>query len=368
MIAILLLIGVFRVNAQETTMSLLVIGDVMQHKDQITSAYNTSTGSYDYNTFDYVKEIISSADVAIANLEFTLGGPPYTGYPQFSAPDEIAIALQDAGVDYLVTANNHSCDRRKKGIVRTVDMLDSLQFPHTGTYKNLDDKKENFPLVIEKNGLRIALLNYTYGTNGIPVPEGTIVDLINWNEIRKDIVLARSFEVDKVLIFLHWGQEYQRNPSKDQVKLAQYCLKNGADLVIGSHPHVLQRMENSFNPETKKDELVVYSLGNYVSHQRNRYRDGGAMVQIEFRKKDKRTWIESTGYYLTWVYNVNRKDGEEFLVLPASKFQQDRSFLDDFSYDKMITFLNDSRQLFKRQNINVHEYVYDLKSGLWSLK
>ncbi len=122
----------------------------MQHKDQITSAYNATTSKYEYNTFDYVEDIISEADIAIANLEFTLGGPPYRGYPQFSAPDEVAAALQRAGIDYLVTANNHSCDRRKKGIVRTIDVLDSLGIPHTGTYKNIEEKIDNFPLVIEK--------------------------------------------------------------------------------------------------------------------------------------------------------------------------------------------------------------------------
>ena len=156
--------------AQEDEITLLLIGDVMQHQDQITSAYNSSTGKYEYNTFNHVKDIISSADVSIANLEFTLGGEPYTGYPQFSAPDEMAVALQEAGIDVLVTANNHSCDRRKKGIVRTINVLDSLKFPHTGTYQNISEKIESFPLIIDKNGFRIALLNYTYGTNGIPVP------------------------------------------------------------------------------------------------------------------------------------------------------------------------------------------------------
>ena len=312
---------VFDGYTQGDDLSILVIGDIMQHKDQITSAYNHKSGKYEYNTFDHIKDVISDADVAIANLEFTLGGAPYSGYPQFSAPDEVAVALQDAGVDYLVTANNHSCDRRKKGIVRTIDVLDSLSLPHTGTYKNLDDKKDNFPLIIEKNGFRMALLNYTYGTNGIPVLEETIVDLINWAGIKNDIALAKSFLVDKTIVFMHWGLEYQRNPSKEQVNLANYCIAHGADFVIGSHPHVLQRMENWYDKKNIKDEIVIYSLGNYVSHQRSRYRDGGAMVRINLKKSPNRTWVESVGYYLTWVYNANStKLGEEFLVLPASRF------------------------------------------------
>ncbi len=280
-VGLILLVGlVVEGQSQSDQLSLLVMGDIMQHKDQINSAYNAETGEYQYNTFNYVQHIVSEADVSIANLEFTLGGPPYSGYPQFSAPDEVAVAIQNAGVDYLVTANNHSCDRRKKGIVRTIEVLDSLNFPHTGTYSNIEEKKTSYPLVIEKKGFRIALLNYTYGTNGIPVPEGTIVDLIDKNNIKKDLLLAKSYLVDKVLVFVHWGLEYQRNPSSEQVDLANFYFDNGADFVIGSHPHVIQKMKNSFNKQDSKDEIVVYSLGNYVSHQRSRYRDGGAMVQI----------------------------------------------------------------------------------------
>ncbi len=167
---------------------------------------------------------------------------------------------------------------------------------------------------------------------------------------------------------MHWGLEYQRSPSSEQINLANFCLNNGADFVIGSHPHVIQRMENSFDQKHLKDEIVIYSLGNYVSHQRGRYRDGGVMVQINLKRVHRKIWTESVGYYLTWVYNVNTTlKGEEFLILPASQFHQNRSFLDDFSFTKMATFIKDSRDLLSRQNINVHEYVYDVKSGLWKL-
>ncbi len=352
--------------AQKNEISLLFIGDVMQHKDQITSAYNPKSGKYEYQTFKHVKDLISGVDIAIANLEFTMAGPPYSGYPQFCAPDEIAVALKDAGVDVLVTANNHSCDKRQKGIIRTIDVLDSLAIKHTGTFKSINHKKETFPLILQKNGFRIALLNYTYGTNGIPIPKGTVVNLIDRETIKNDLLLAKSYHVDNIIIFMHWGLEYQRNPSKTQSDLADYCLKNGADFVIGSHPHVLQKMENSYSKTSNKDELVVYSLGNFVSHQRSRHRDGGAMFELRLSKKYDRTWIESAGYYLTWVYNPQFESGEEFYVLPASQFEHDQSFLDDFSYRKMLTFIKDSRDLFKRQNVNVHEIKYDLKSGFWA--
>ena len=148
------------------TLRLLFVGDLMQHQGQINVA-RTSTG-YDYSTcFTYVKEEIGRADLAIANLEVTLGGKPYKGYPAFSAPDEYLSAIREAGFNVLITANNHCLDRGKKGLERTILMLDSLRIPYAGTYTNAETREQRYPLMIEKNGFRIVLLNYTYGTNGL---------------------------------------------------------------------------------------------------------------------------------------------------------------------------------------------------------
>ncbi|MGB3468304.1 MAG: CapA family protein, partial [Cyclobacteriaceae bacterium] len=161
---------------QTSEFSLIFTGDVMQHDSQINGAYYKVTDTYEYDSnFYYLKDILSSADYTIANLELTLAGKPYKGYPTFSSPDNLAVSLKNAGIDCLVTANNHSCDRRKKGIVRTIDVLDSLDIPHTGTFKSETARDTLYPMLIEKKGFRIALLNYTYGTNGIPVPSPTVV-------------------------------------------------------------------------------------------------------------------------------------------------------------------------------------------------
>ena len=168
------------------TLRLLFVGDLMQHQGQINAA-RTSTG-YDYSTcFAYVKEEIKKADLSIANLEVTLGGKPYKGYPAFSAPDEFLTAIHDAGFNVLVTANNHSLDRGKSGLERTIQLIDSLKVPHAGTYINADEREKKYPLLLEKNGFRIALLNYTYGTNGIPVTPPNIVNYIDTAIIVKDI-------------------------------------------------------------------------------------------------------------------------------------------------------------------------------------
>ena len=135
-------------------LSMIFVGDVMQHQTQLDAARNPVTGVYEYDScFKYVRSLISSYDVAVANLEVTLAGPPYSGYPQFSAPDVLALALKNAGFDYLSTANNHSCDRGRKGIERTIRVLDSLKIPHTGTFKDSIERARNYPLIINKNGI-----------------------------------------------------------------------------------------------------------------------------------------------------------------------------------------------------------------------
>ncbi|HNF82317.1 MAG TPA: CapA family protein, partial [Cyclobacteriaceae bacterium] len=205
----------YSISAQDTTrISLLFIGDVMQHDSQIKAAYNISADAYDYSScFQFVKPYLASADLAIGNLEVTLAGSPYKGYPQFSAPDELALTLKDAGMDILVTANNHCLDRGKKGLERTVMMLDSLGILHTGTFRDTVERMNDYPLIVEKNGFKLALLNYTYGTNGIAVTKPNVVNRIDTTTIRKDMIKAKELMPDAIIVFLHWGQEYQSLPN-----------------------------------------------------------------------------------------------------------------------------------------------------------
>ncbi|HEX8060291.1 MAG TPA: CapA family protein, partial [Cyclobacteriaceae bacterium] len=170
MIAVLLFFSV-TASAQDTTkLSLLFIGDIMQHDTQISAAFDPVTKKYNYNEcFQNVKSVFESADMTIGNLELTLGGPPYKGYPAFSAPDDLIGALTWSGVDVLVTANNHCLDRGRKGLERTVAVLDTFGIPHTGTFVDSAHRAKTYPLLLGKNGFKISLLNYTYGTNGLAV-------------------------------------------------------------------------------------------------------------------------------------------------------------------------------------------------------
>lgn len=344
--------------SQDTTrISLLFLGDLMQHDSQIKAAYDISSGQHDYRLcFQFVKPYLSSADLAIGNLEVTLAGPPYKGYPQFSAPDELALTLKDAGMDVLVTANNHCLDRGKKGLERTIMMLDSLDILHTGTFRDTVERMNDYPMLFEKNGFSFALLNYTYGTNGIPVTKPNVVNTIDTAVIRKDIIKAKQASPDAIIVFMHWGQEYQSLPSRQQKDITEFCFRLGAKLVIGAHPHVLQPMEW----RKENDQLVVYSLGNFVSGQRDRYKDGGAMLRVNLMKivqdSVSATRIDSAGYILEWVYRTADAK-KNYYVLPIPSFEQDTTAFikDEASRLAFKTFIEDSRKLFKKHNVNLEE-------------
>lgn len=348
---------------------LLFIGDIMGHGPQITSAFDKTTNSYNYDScFKYIKNEMSDADYTIANLEVTLAGEPYSGYPQFSSPDELAVACKNAGVDVLVTANNHSCDRGGKGIVRTIKVLDSLNIIHTGTFKDSSDLLLNHPLIIEQDCFRLAILNYTYGTNGIPFPEPTIVNLIDKEVIKKDLEIAKEKNVDKIIVFTHWGNEYESNAGKWQIDMGNFMFENGADIIIGAHPHVLQKMvwEKQID-SIGKENLIVYSLGNYVSNQRDRKKDGGAMFKLTLQKQEGKTFIKEAGHILTWVYTPIENGAKKYYVLPCAKYENQSDFFDsETSYNQMKIFISDSRKLFSEQNKNIGEYVYENEK--WVLK
>src|SRR5512133_254620 len=172
-------------------LQLVFTGDIMGHDEQITGAWNADSSRYDYEpTFRYLKPYLEQADIAIGNLEVTLAGPPYKGYPQFSSPDALATAARDAGFDVFIQANNHALDRGAKGFRRTLRVLDSLKIVHTGTFLDSTDRAMNYPLILEKNGVRIALLNYTYGTNGLVIEKPSIIKRIDTAIIRLDLQKA----------------------------------------------------------------------------------------------------------------------------------------------------------------------------------
>jgi len=351
------------VNAQRTTppptLSLIFTGDIMQHMPQVDAAFRTATGTYDYDScFLFVKPIISRADFAIANLETTFAGQPYSGYPAFSSPAALANSLVYAGIDLLGTANNHCCDRGKTGIEQTISILDSLGLKHMGTYTTAEERAKTYPLMLRHNGIAVALLNYTYGTNGNPIYEPNVVNVIDTAVILRDLLNARDSMPDKIIIFMHWGTEYERQANASQKEIASFCLRNGADIIIGSHPHMLQPMEifSIGDSLQKREVLVAWSLGNWVSNQRNRFRDGGAMIRIDLQKNATGSTMLKAGYELTWVYNPVVSGKKRYYILPVNSNAGNPFAMDSTSLANMKLFREDAQLLFKAGNQRVGEW------------
>ncbi|HOZ13271.1 MAG TPA: CapA family protein [Tenuifilaceae bacterium] len=361
-----LLIGLISPGQNSKTLNLIFVGDVMGHSPQINSAYDEVTKTYSYDSvFTRMKGVFSYANIVIANLEVTLAGEPYSGYPQFSSPDNLVDGLMSAGVDVLVTANNHSVDRGKDGIIRTIDVLSQKGIPHTGTFKDSAHRETINPLIIDKNGFRLGLLNYTYGTNGIPVPLPVIVNLIDTALIRKDVEKTKALGVDEVIVFIHWGNEYETNPSKTQIKLAEFMKGLGVRIIIGSHPHVVQRMEATFDTDSTTGQVVVYSLGNFVSNQRKRYCNGGVVTFVQLSKNEVgKTQITNTGYIPVWVHIPFRDLKRLYQVLPVSEYEPISKQYFSTADDSLFTeFKTDTYNLLNMQNVNFPEIKY--KDGKW---
>ena len=307
---------------------LLFAGDIMGHDTQIVGAYDNASGKYNYEpTFRYISDYISSADIAIGNLEVTLAGPPYKGYPQFSSPDELLIEAKAAGFDILINANNHALDRGVSGFIRTLDMLDSLQMLRAGTYRDSSEMDKFHPLIIEKNNIRIAILNYTYGTNGLKIPNPYIVNRIDKSKIKADLEKAKLALSDYIIVCIHWGREYERVENSEQAELASFMFEMGADLIIGSHPHVIQPIKFLTLPgDSINTYPVVYSLGNFVSNQRAQYKDGGIVAEVHISKIADTMKLDSLLYLPYWVWREDNSDGKStFYVLPVARYEFDTS-------------------------------------------
>jgi poly-gamma-glutamate synthesis protein (capsule biosynthesis protein) len=286
---------------------LVFAGDFMQHVTQIGAA-RQADGRLDYSeSFEHVRGIFASADVAVLNLETTLAPhPPYTGYPRFRSPPQIAGALKDAGIDIAVLANNHICDNGLAGVAATVALLDSCRIASTGAFADSAQYGARHPLRFEANGLRFALLNYTYGTNGMPVPRPALVNFIDTVAIAADLSAIGRDTTDCVIVFFHWGDEYARSPGESQKALDAFCRQRGVDVVIGSHPHVVQPYEEHRDADGITRAVTVYSLGNLVSNQRWRYSDGGLIVVLDIERDGDRppgirltpipVWVMTPGY------------------------------------------------------------------------
>lgn len=296
-------------NTEDKKISLVAIGDIMCHNSQFKDAYKEGTYDFSY-VFTDIKTYIENADIAIGNLETTFAGSKkgYSGYPQFNTPETLAYNLKDIGIDVLTTTNNHCLDSGYNGIESTIDFLDQAEIAHTGTFKSPED--QNTILFKEVNGIKIAFLAYTYGTNGIPIPKGKeyCVNLINKEFILSQLDLAKKGNPDIICVSMHWGVEYQIHPNDEQLDLTDFLFNNGVDIILGSHPHVLQPFEKreiTLEDGTKKDGFVIYSLGNFMAAQNKENTRNSIILNLGITKHvdTNKITIDDISYVPIYMYS-----------------------------------------------------------------
>ncbi len=324
----------------DVTINIAATGDIMFHPSQIEGAYDESTNTYDFrNSFKAVKDIFQSADLTIGNFEGTTAGNEtyaYQGYPLFNAPDEALEAIKDAGFDVLSTANNHCLDTRKAGIIRTVEQISKQGMDSIGTFSK---KPETRVLMKDVKGIKIAFMSYTEMVNGLeaymdPADLDVMVNIIDETKMKEDIAYAKEQNADLIVFYMHWGIEYARTQSAFQEQTAEMLLSEGVDIILGSHPHVIQPSQTiELNGEKK---FVAYSMGNFLSNQRvetlvpygmsaeeAKYTEDGVIINIEIEKNGEtgEVSIKDIDYIPLWVYKGTDENGSpEHIVYPIDDF------------------------------------------------
>lgn len=344
------LISLIELLSASQEIELVFVGDAMQHIAQIENA-KQPTGGYDYSKcFKHIESDIATADFATVNLETPLGGKPYSGYPCFCAPDEFAQELKETGFDLYLTANNHCLDRRDAGAKRTIEMLNKMKLKHIGTYRNQTDCDSLTPLITDVKGVKLAFLNYTYGTNGIPIQKDIVVNIIDRRRISHDIDKARAAGAEMLCVCLHWGDEYHLLPNKSQQDLADFLVEKGVDLIIGGHPHVIQPMEIRHNKKLNKDVFIVYSLGNFISNMKTTDTRGGAMAKVTLSKTEKGVTLKSASYKLFYTLPPVSQNSA-YTLIPANR----PDLIPASHKSNFNVFLRNARAIFSKHNVNVPE-------------
>jgi poly-gamma-glutamate capsule biosynthesis protein CapA/YwtB (metallophosphatase superfamily) len=319
------------------SLDLIFIGDIMSQATMIQSA-QTAPNNYDFRPwFKFVKPIFGQADLVVGNLELTMPGhPPYTGYPNFRTPDQLAPALKDAGFDVLVGANNHACDGGREGVEHTAMLVRNQKILQTGTFHDMDERNVFHPLVIYKRGFKIALVNYTMHTNGLSPLGPNVVNRINEAQIERDMAMARDLKPDIIVAFMHWGEEYHLDENSDQQALAARIRGWGADVVIGSHPHVIQPVkEYTIERDGKTHRCVTaYSLGNFISSQPYQNTEGGLMLHVQI-ERDSSGAVLVKDYRPETVYRYVERRGDKttYHVLPTNFIPAEMPAADRFKME-----------------------------------
>ena len=313
-------------NQKPITFTLTAIGDVMCHNTQYWDAYQKETNTYDFSyVFNDIKFDIQKSDIAVGSLETCFAGEErgYSNYPTFNSPDNLAYSLKDIGIDVLSTAGNHCLDMGFNGLSRTIDVLNKADISHLGTYKTQEERDKI--LFKYTKGLKIAFINYTYGTNGISIPSDKpyCVNLIDKDLIKKDIESAKSQDADVIVACMHWGTEYQTSPNKEQQDLADFLFQNGVNIILGNHPHTLQPFEKrtvTLEDGSTQDGFIIYALGNFICDQNAENTRNSIILNLSITKQtDGSITIDNVDYIPIYMYEDNSKSIQKMKVLNIEK-------------------------------------------------
>lgn len=312
---------------QTDTLNMLFLGDIMQHSSQLQSAHIAKEdinkpSSYVYSAyFKYLTNYFEKAHIVAANMETTFAPAPYSGYPAFCSPTSLARDAVSAGINLLFAANNHSVDRGYRGIEGSISYYKELQVLYTGIYLNEHQESIEHPLIIEKKGIKLAFLNYSYGTNGINVPAPYVVKLLDSNIVKSDLKKAAQSNPDCIVVSVHWGDEYITEAGANQKKWERLFYANGANLVIGSHPHVPQEVRSYKDSTGTIKAITAYSLGNAISNMSAQNTRIGIMLEVNLIKENYtgKIWFEEPNVHYIWTSRPQATGGY-YTIIPIKEF------------------------------------------------
>ena len=329
-------------ESNNNVVRIVAVGDNLIHNSVLKSGrINDSTYNFD-RLFEVMKNDFQEADIAIINQETILGGKfrPYDGYPNFNSPFELGDAIINAGFDVVLHASNHTLDIGVQGVNNCINYWKQHQeITFLGINEN-QEERDNIK-IIEKNGIKFALLNYTYGLNGhiLPKDKSYLVNLIDTTLIINDLHKAEQM-ADFTIIFPHWGDEYVYKPNKSQVQLAKLMTEHGADLIIGTHSHVLQSIE-WIECDNGNKALCYYSLGNYTSGQLAAPRVLGGMAQIQIVSENDSVYIADAG------------------IIPTITHYE---WIKGTSMHKTYRFSEYTSKLERRHSLNYYDSTFSIKN------
>lgn len=336
------------------TITISIVGDLMCHTPQMDFA-RAGKDSFDFKpAFSEVKKFLSGSDLTMGNLETTISGKDshYSGYPLFNSPDFYLEGLKYAGFNFLLTANNHSLDRGEKGVLRTLDKIHGMGFKSAGSY--ISQQERDSIKVIEINGIKLVILAYSYGLNGNHIPQNKkyLVNVIDTALIKQDINNARNKSADIILVYYHFGEEYRSKPSAFQKEIVNRTISYGADIIIGSHPHVIQPLEFFTSDKNHIGKsFIAYSLGNFISNQRWRYSDCGVILNFAIRKNIPANTISlaDVSFIPTWVFKGKVENENRFVIIPSDtvSINNMKKYLSDSDVKELTQSFNDTNKLFE---------------------